>query len=112
MATGCRWTRTGIRWRSTRPGPPAGPAGSSRLREPRLGHALREETVEGLEDVSALLLVDPWVHADEERPLGDRVGVLELAHDAVGDLAVRRVTQDVPGEERARLDFPLLEVTG
>ena len=64
----------------------------------------RRKAGERLGDVLERGPVEAGVAADPERPLGDQVGRLEAADDAVGDAGVGRLTQQVAAEELARVD--------
>ena len=74
------------------------------------GEGARAEGGERLGDVLERGSVDAGVAADPERALGDEVGRLEAADDAVGDIGVGRLPQQIAAEQLARVDAAGVQV--
>src|SRR5438093_10299616 len=61
---------------------------------------LYEIVQQGLDHVVAHRRREPGIHADEERPLGDAIGLRQLAMQAVRDGAIAGLAQDVACEKK------------
>ena len=69
-----------------------------------LRHALAQYLIEAGQDMVDHRVGEAGVDADEEGVGGDQVGVVQAADDAVFDVLVGRVAQEVAAEEVAGLD--------
>lgn len=69
-----------------------------------LRHASAQHLIKGGQDMVDHRVRETGVDADEEGVGGDQVGVVQAADDAVLDVLVGRVAQEVAAEEVAGLD--------